>query len=223
MEDDDDSAIAAPSQEGLQDLAAHDAGESAAGPLQNSTARKHASALHGLMTDVSVAAFPEEDAYVTHASAAIARAEGEVAVRSSPPKSGIRLAPQGKATKTVTGWSACERRQSPTASSSAATSAPPSPSRGGGAEGAAVGNRFTPIQEENADGQVRSAPHKVGFRWSALWIAVVMMNVMTATDYPRHVCQPRGHDTSDLTIHQVTPVQFARAARSLVEHTRTRG
>jgi len=85
MEDDDDSAIAAPSQEGLQDLAAHEAIGQAAGPLSNSTARKHASALHGLMTDVSVAAFPEEHAYTTHASAAIARAEGEVAVGSSPP------------------------------------------------------------------------------------------------------------------------------------------
>ena len=31
------------------------------------------------------------------------------------------------------------------------------------------------------------------------------MNAMTATDYPRHVCQPRGHDTSDLIMRQVTP------------------
>jgi len=53
----------------------------------------------------------------------------------------------------VAGWSTWERRRSPTASSSAATSGPPSPSKGGG-ESAAAGSRFTPIQEENTDGQV---------------------------------------------------------------------
>ena len=133
MEEDDDSAIAAPSLQGLQDLAAHDAGVPSTGPLQHSTARRHASALHGLMTDVSVAAFPEENAYVTHATDAIAEAaQGEVAVRSSPPKSGIRMAPQGKAVTSAAGWKTWERRQSPTASSSAATSGPPSPSKGGG-------------------------------------------------------------------------------------------
>ena len=206
MEEDDDSAIAAPSLQGLQDLAAHDAGVPSTGPLQHSTARRHASALHGLMTDVSVAAFPEENAYVTHATDAIAEAaQGEVAVRSSPPKSGIRMAPQGKAVTSAAGWKTWERRQSPTASSSAATSGPPSPSKGGGEEEAAARNRFAPIREEDTDGQVRHAPHIVGFRWSALWIAVVVMNAMTATDYPRHVCQPRGHDTSDLIMRQVTP------------------
>ena len=186
-----DPAIAAPSLDSLHALAANEAIGDAARLLMSSSAARHrAGGLEGLMKDASVAAFPEEQAWTSQAADALASAgprPGEVAVRSSPPRNSIRMAPQGAMAKSDSGWSTWERRRIPAASSSGLRRhiRPPIPNKRGG--GTAAGNRFTPIQEENADGQVRLAPCIWGGRWNVGWIVVAVMIAMTATDCPNMV------------------------------------
>ena len=133
-----DPAIAAPSLDSLHALAANEAIGDAARLLMSSSAARHrAGGLEGLMKDASVAAFPEEQAWTSQAADALASAgprPGEVAVRSSPPRNSIRMAPQGAMAKSDSGWSTWERRRIPAASSSGLRRhiRPPIPNKRGG-------------------------------------------------------------------------------------------
>eukprot|EP00326_Haptolina_ericina_P027341 CAMPEP_0181185442 /NCGR_PEP_ID=MMETSP1096-20121128/9506_1 /TAXON_ID=156174 ORGANISM="Chrysochromulina ericina, Strain CCMP281" /NCGR_SAMPLE_ID=MMETSP1096 /ASSEMBLY_ACC=CAM_ASM_000453 /LENGTH=334 /DNA_ID=CAMNT_0023274279 /DNA_START=124 /DNA_END=1129 /DNA_ORIENTATION=+ len=156
---DDDAAMAATDSGILPNIADTAVDEETRHLLLHSRkARLQQSAMQRMMADAGVAALPTlmppgQSMLGTAAdalAAAIHARPGEVAVRSSPPRGHIRMAPHLQPAAEAGAWQVWEKRGSTSASTSTNTSAPPSPQRAeapGGA-GIATANRLEAISEE---------------------------------------------------------------------------
>ena len=210
----DDAAMAAANPDIMPNIAEKAVNEEARVMLLHSRrARERASALQQMMTDAAAAAvptpMPTEQSVLSTAADAIAAAisarPGEAAVRSSPPREHIRIAPHLQPAATNGGWQAWEKRGGASASTSTSASAPPSPHRAEapGVAGIATSNRFDAIAEEPRVSHTHSRGGRKGGR---LWkVVVALLIALTETAFRGTNASHEWHDQPELTPSQVTP------------------
>eukprot|EP00326_Haptolina_ericina_P006782 CAMPEP_0181228896 /NCGR_PEP_ID=MMETSP1096-20121128/33597_1 /TAXON_ID=156174 ORGANISM="Chrysochromulina ericina, Strain CCMP281" /NCGR_SAMPLE_ID=MMETSP1096 /ASSEMBLY_ACC=CAM_ASM_000453 /LENGTH=312 /DNA_ID=CAMNT_0023322461 /DNA_START=93 /DNA_END=1032 /DNA_ORIENTATION=- len=198
--------------------------------LHSRKARLQQSAMQRMMADAGVAALPTlmppgQSMLGTAAdalAAAIHARPGEVAVRSSPPRGHIRMAPHLQPAAEAGAWQVWEKRGSTSASTSTNTSAPPSPQRAeapGGA-GIATANRLEAISEEPRVSRVVSRGGMGGRRWT---VVIALLTAMTDTAFRGTIASHEWHDQPELTHCQVTPFSSQELRGTWAKFERTMG
>ena len=210
---DDDAAMAAPPSAMLPEIDLTAVSDDAAHLLRHSmSARNRSRGIHALMTDVAAASHPTplptgQSGLGTAAdaiAAAIAARPGEAAVRSSPPRDHIRMAPHLQPAAKAGAWQVWEKRGGTSASNSTDASAPPSPQKAGapGAAGIATANRFEAISEEPRVSRASREGRKGGRFWG---VVIALLTALTDTAYRGTNASHEWHDQPELTPSQVTP------------------
>ena len=207
----DDAAMAAADPDILPNIADTAVNEETRELLLHSrTARTRASSLQRLVQDVTEATnptpLPPGQSVLGTAADALAAAidarPGAAAVRSSPPREHIRMAPHLQPAAKKSGWKVWEKRGGTSASTSTSASAPPSPQRAE-APGIATANRFDAISEEP---RVSREHSRGGSKGGRSWIIVIALLIaMTATATRGTIASHEWHDQPELTPRQVTP------------------
>ena len=228
---DDDAAMAAPPSAMLPEIDLTAVNDDAAHLLRHSmSARNRSRGIHALMTDVAAASHPTplptgQSGLGTAAdaiAAAIAARPGEAAVRSSPPRDHIRMAPHLQPAAKAGAWQVWEKRGSTSTSNSTDASAPPSPQKAGapGAAGIATANRFEAISEEPRVSRASREGRKGGRFWG---VVIALLIALTDTACRGTIASHEWHEQPDLTRLQVTPFSSQELRGTWAEFERNMG